>query len=127
MYSALKIILPLCLFLSYFSLGFTYDWQSDKWNHSSNNAFVLWYNDTHKGNTRNPYALTANERLDEVLSYTVQMDEMQGIKIDKNTKAINDIVKKNTELQKQVDRLSIYIVGLTICLLGAVCIIWLHK
>lgn len=127
MYSALKIILPLCLFLSYFSLGFTYDWQSDKWDRSSYNAFVLWYNDTHKGSIFNPEALTSNQRLDEVLSYTVQMDELQGSRIDKNTKTINDIIKKNTGLQKQVDILSIYVVGLTICLLGAVCIVWFRK
>lgn len=127
MYSALKIILPLCLFLSYLSLGFAYDWKSDKWDRSSYNAFVLWYNDTHKGSIFNPEALTSNQRLDEVLSYTVQMDELQGSRIDKNTKTINDIIKKNTGLQKQVDILSIYVVGLTICLLGAVCIVWFRK
>lgn len=127
MFSPLKIILLFFLFSSYLSLGFAYDWKSDKWDRSSYNAFVLWYNDTHKGSIFNPEALTSNQRLDEVLSYTVQMDELQGSRIDKNTKTINDIIKKNTELQKQVDILSIYVVGLTICLLGAVCIVWFRK
>lgn len=95
-----SLLLLLCLFIPFCH---AYDYTKDKWDRSSYNAFVRWYNDTHVGTGfKDPYAYTPLERIDEVLSYMVQMDDVIGKSIQKNKEDIKVLQDENKALKRQI-------------------------
>jgi len=117
-----KIIISLCLlFVSVMEI-MAYDWKNDTWDRGTHNAFVQWYNDKYRNFQPHidPQTLQPNERIDEVLSETVLINEAQGKTITQNYNKIKQLESEVNKLKnKTAYLLSLNIITGIILLIGA--------